>query len=106
LVLVTLIGIALVLLILILRLLVLGLLLLLRLLRRLLRALGRISRGGAWLLRRSRVGRGTRGGLTLVHRGSSTVIADRREVSILRRIHLIAIVLMATGRQNSQHQYG
>jgi hypothetical protein len=113
LVLVALVGITRVLLILILRLLVLGLLLLLRLLllvrrllRRWLRTLRWISRSSRWLLSSSRVGGGTRRNLTLIHRGSSTVVADRREVSILRRVYLIAIVLVATGRQNSQHQHG
>jgi hypothetical protein len=82
-----LIGIALVLLVLILglRLLVLGRLLLLRLSR----VIG--SRGG-------------RRGRTPADR-SSSVIGDRRQVSILRRVHLIGIVLVATRGRNGQQQY-
>jgi hypothetical protein len=97
LILVALIGIALVLLILILRLLVLGRLLLLRLLllRLLLRALSGVSGS-----------RGSCRGRTLVDGSSASVIADRRKVSILRRVHLIAIVLVAPCRQDNQHQYG
>jgi hypothetical protein len=120
LVLVTLIRIALVLLILILRLLILRLLLLLRLLILglllllrlllllgiLLRALRGISGSRVSLRSRSRVDRGTRRGCTLVDWSSSSGIADRREVSILRSVHLIAIVLVAPCRQNSQHQDG
>ncbi len=83
------------------RLLVLGLLLLRgRLLGILLRTLRRISGSR---IRRGRVGWGTCRGCNLVNRGGSSRIANRRKVSILRRIHLIAIVFVTTRCQNSQH---
>jgi hypothetical protein len=88
-----------------LRILRLLLLLLLLLLWVLLRALRRVSGSGVGLASWGRVNRGTCWGRTLVDRSSSAVITDRRKVSIRCRIHLSAIVLAATRRQNSQHQY-
>jgi hypothetical protein len=84
-----LIGIALVLLILILG---LGLLVLVRLL--LLRLSGLSGVIGS---------RGSRRGRTLADR-SGSVIGDRCKVSILRRVHLIGVVLAATRGQKSQQQ--